>query len=113
MEICTGIVEFVDSDRVSKAEGGKTGGVGGVGGPGVVLVQPVQVVDGQQDAQAVDEDPDDIEDIVPVWPLTVTSLLLSIYDCVKFLPGPEDRMVHPSLHQRLLPELHSGRWGPG
>ena len=71
MEICTGIVEFVDSDRVTKGEGGKAGGVG-VGGPGVVLVQPVQVVDGQQDTQAVDEDPDDIEDIVSVGTLTVT-----------------------------------------
>ena len=72
MEICTGIVEFVDPDGVSKTECGKTWGVGVGGGPGVVLVQPVQVVDGQQDAEAVDEDPDDIEDIVPVWTLTVT-----------------------------------------
>ena len=66
MEICTGIVEFVDSDGVSQAQGGKAGGVGG---PRVVLVQPVQVVDGQQDTQAVDEYPDDIENIVSVGTL--------------------------------------------
>ena len=75
MEICTGIVKFVDSDRVPGTEGGQVGGGGG-GGPRVVLVEFPQVVDGQQDAQAVDEDPDDIEDIVSVGPLTATSLRL-------------------------------------
>ena len=64
-DICTGIVEFVDSDRVTRAEGG-----GGGGAPRVVLVQLVQMVDGQQDAEAVDEDPDDVEDIMSVGSLT-------------------------------------------
>ena len=72
MKVSTGIVEFVDSDRVTRTKAGEV--VGGGGGPRVVLVQPVEVVDGQQDAQAVDEDPDDIEDIVPVRPLRVRSL---------------------------------------
>ena len=75
MEICTGIVEFVDSDGVSQAEGGKAGGVG-VGGPRVVLVQPVQVVDGQQDAEAVDKYPDDIQNVVPVRALILTSVMI-------------------------------------
>ena len=48
MKVSTGIVEFVDSDRVTRPEAGEV--VGGGGGPRVVLVQPVEVVDGQQDA---------------------------------------------------------------
>ena len=77
MEVSTGIVEFVDSDRVTRTNAGEV--VGRAGGPRVVLVQPVEVVDCEQDAQAVDEDPDDIEDIVSVGALTVTSLLLSLH----------------------------------
>ena len=83
MQICSGIVEFVDSDRVPGTEGGQVGG--GRGGPRVVLVQPVQVIDGQQDAQAVDEDPDDIEDIVSVGPLAVTALCFMIISCTRLV----------------------------
>ena len=45
---------------------------------GEVFVEFSQVEDGQHDTEQIDEYPDSIEDIVPVWPLTVTSLLLSI-----------------------------------
>ena len=71
MQICCGIVEFVDSDRVRRTKGWQVGGGGGCS-LRVVLVQSVQVVDSQQDTQAVDEDPDDIEDIVSVGTLPVT-----------------------------------------
>ena len=66
MQICCGIVEFVDSDGLLWEVGVHPAS------PGVVLVQSVQVVDSQQDTQAVDEYPDDIENIVSVGTLAMS-----------------------------------------